>query len=62
MEDEMSGICGAYGVMGQTYKVLMVNPEGKRQLLLSRRRWEYNIKIYVKKIDLRGRRLDTFLR
>jgi hypothetical protein len=36
------------GMMGNTYRILVLKPEGKRPLWRARRSWEDNIKIYVK--------------
>jgi hypothetical protein len=33
-----------------TYRVLVGKPDGNRPLGRPRRRWEYNIKIYVQKV------------
>jgi hypothetical protein len=38
------------GDMRNAYKILVVKPDGKRPLRRSRRRWEENIKIGLKKI------------
>jgi hypothetical protein len=34
------------------YRILVGKPEGKRPIRRSRRRWEDNIKMYLRKIDL----------
>ena len=36
------------------YRVLVGKPEGKRPLGRPRRRWEYNIKMYLQKIGCGG--------
>jgi hypothetical protein len=36
------------------YKILFRTPEGKRPLGKHRRRWEYNIKTYIRKTVLEG--------
>jgi hypothetical protein len=36
------------------YKILVGNPEGKRQLGRPRRRWEHNIKMDVREIGFKG--------
>jgi hypothetical protein len=40
------------------YRVLVVKPEGKRQLGRPRRRWEDNIKMYLQEWDGGGHGLD----
>jgi hypothetical protein len=40
------------GEMGNTYRFLVENPEGKRPLGSSRRRWEGNINMCLKEIKL----------
>jgi hypothetical protein len=46
----MGGACRAHGEMRSAYKILVGKPEGKRPLGRSRRRWEDNIKIYLREI------------
>jgi hypothetical protein len=36
------------------YRILMVKPEGKRPLRRAKRRWAYNIKIYLSEIECGG--------
>jgi hypothetical protein len=36
------------------YRVLVGRPEGKRPLGRPRRRWEYNIKLYIREIGIDG--------
>jgi hypothetical protein len=36
------------------YRVLVGRPEGKRPLERPRRRWEYNIKIYLGEVGIDG--------
>jgi hypothetical protein len=38
------------GEKRNAYKILVVKPEGKRPLGRPRRRWENNIKIYLREI------------
>jgi hypothetical protein len=40
--------------MRNAYKILVEEPEGKRQLGRRRHRWEYNIRMYVKEIGREG--------
>jgi hypothetical protein len=42
------------GEMKNAYNILVEKPEGKRPLGRHRRRWEYNIKIYLGKIRWEG--------
>jgi hypothetical protein len=49
MEEEMSGACSTH-----VYKILVGNSEGKRPLRRLNRRWEDNIKIYLKEIRGEG--------
>jgi hypothetical protein len=39
---------------GEMYGVLVGRPEGKRPLARPRRRWEYNIKMYLREIGIDG--------
>jgi hypothetical protein len=41
-------------MLGNAYKVLVGNPEGKRPLGGPRRRWEDNIKIDLREVGFRG--------
>jgi hypothetical protein len=41
----MGRACGMYGDRRGAYRVLMSRPEGKRQLVRPRHRWEDNIKM-----------------
>jgi hypothetical protein len=38
------------GAMKNSYEILAVKPEGNRKLRRIRRKWEDNIKMYLKKI------------
>jgi len=42
------------GEMRNIYKILVVNPEGKRSFGRPRRRWEDNIRIDIKAIEWEG--------
>jgi hypothetical protein len=42
------------GEMRNVYKILVGKPEGKRPLRRSRRRWEDNIGMYLRKIGWEG--------
>jgi hypothetical protein len=50
----MGGACSADGVGRDVYRVWVWNPEGKRQLGRSRRRWEDNIKMNLEESGCRG--------
>ena len=47
----MGGACSTYGDKRNVQRVLVGKPEGKRLLARPRRRWEYNVKIVIKKQD-----------
>jgi hypothetical protein len=49
----MGGECSEYGVKRGVYRVLAGKPDGKRPLGGPRRRWEYNIKMDLMKLDMR---------
>jgi hypothetical protein len=49
----MGRTCGTHGERS-AYRVLVGNPEGKRPLGRSRRRWEDNIEMYLRKIEWGG--------
>jgi hypothetical protein len=49
-EDEMGRVCSINREKRIAYRILVVNPEGKRP----RRRWYDNIKIGPRKIELDG--------
>jgi hypothetical protein len=44
----MGGACSAHREMKNAYRILVGKSEGKRQLGRPRRRWEDNIKLYLK--------------
>ena len=46
----MGGACSAYGEVRGVYRVLVGNPEEKRPLGRSRRRWEDNIKMDLQEV------------
>ena len=46
----MGWACGAYGGGEGMYRVLVGNPEGKRQLGRPRRRWDDNIKMDLREV------------
>jgi hypothetical protein len=48
----MAGACRTHGEMRNAFKILVENPEEKRQLGRSRRRWEDNIKMDLREIGL----------
>jgi hypothetical protein len=45
MEDEMGRTCSTNGERRNAYRILVGNPEGKRSLGRSKRRWVDNIKM-----------------
>jgi hypothetical protein len=42
------------GELRNAYKILVGKPEGKRPLGRNKRRWEDNIKMDLRKLDLKG--------
>jgi hypothetical protein len=46
----MGRTCGTYGGRRGAYKALVGQPEGRRPLGRSRRRWENNIKMGVREV------------
>jgi hypothetical protein len=52
----MGGACGMYEEKSHPYRVLVVEPEGKRPLGPPKRIWEENIKMYLQEIE--SERLD----
>jgi hypothetical protein len=50
----MGRACSTNGEKRNAYRILMVKPEGKRQLGRPRRRWEDDIKIDVREIGWGG--------
>jgi len=51
IENEMGGLCSAYGGEGVLYRLLVVKHEGKRPLGRPRRRRENNIKMDVQEVE-----------
>jgi hypothetical protein len=49
----MGGACSEYGVRRGVYRILVGKAVGKRQLGGPRRRWEDNIKMDLRKLDMR---------
>jgi len=49
-KNEMGRACGAYGGGEGSYRVLVVQPEGKRPLGRPRRRWEDNIRMDLQEV------------
>jgi hypothetical protein len=47
----MGGACSTYGEECRFIQVLMGKSEGKRPIGRPRRRWEYNIKTYLQKVE-----------
>jgi hypothetical protein len=47
-EEEIDGACGSYREKGNTYRVLVEKPEGKRQLGRPRRRRKDNVSTNLK--------------
>jgi hypothetical protein len=50
----VSGTCGTQGGGEGVYRILVGRPEGKRPLGRSRRRWEDNIKLDLREIEIDG--------
>jgi hypothetical protein len=48
----VGGTCGTHGERRGVYRVLVGRPEGKRPLGRPRRRWEDNIKMYLREIGI----------
>jgi hypothetical protein len=53
-EDEMGWTCGRHGEGRGAYRVLVGRPESKRPLGRPRRRWEDNIKMDLREIEIDG--------
>jgi hypothetical protein len=53
-EDEMGRACSTNGEKRNAYRILVGNPEGKRPLGRSRRRWIDNIKTNIREIGWDG--------
>jgi hypothetical protein len=49
-EDEIGRACILHGEKRNAYRILVGNPEGKRPLGRSRRRWEDNIKLDLREM------------
>jgi hypothetical protein len=54
----MGGACSTYGDRRGEYMVLVGKPEERGPLERPRRRWEDNIKMDLREIELRGYRLN----
>jgi hypothetical protein len=52
VEDEVGGTCGTNGEKKNVDRLLVGNPEGKRPLRKTRRRWTDNTKIDLLEIEL----------
>jgi hypothetical protein len=55
-------VVGVYSTHGEgrgVYRVLVGRPEGKRPLGRPRRRWEDNIKMYLRETGIDGDELDS---
>jgi hypothetical protein len=50
----VGGTCSTYGEGRGIYRVLIWRPKGKRPLERPRRRWEDNIKMYLREIGIDG--------
>jgi hypothetical protein len=53
-EHEIGRSCSTNGEKRNAYRVLVIRPEGKRQLRRSRRRWVDNIKMDLREIGWDG--------
>jgi hypothetical protein len=53
-EDDVAGACGTHGEGWGVYRVVAGRPEGKRPLGRTRRRWEDNVKMYLREIGIDG--------
>jgi hypothetical protein len=53
-KNEKGGACGMYGERRGAYSILVGRPEGRRQLVRPRRRWEDNIKIDLEEVGWVG--------
>jgi hypothetical protein len=54
----MGRTCGTYGGEEMCIRALVGTPEGRRPLGRSRRRWEDNIKIYLREVGWGGGGID----
>ena len=50
----MGAACSAYGEGRRIYRILVGQPEGRRPLGRTRRRWENNVKMYLQEIRCGG--------
>jgi hypothetical protein len=50
----MGGACSTDGEGRCVYRVLVGNPEGKRQLERTKCRWEVNVMMYLQEVVCRG--------
>jgi hypothetical protein len=50
----MGGVCSANREQRGVYRVLVVNPEGKRSLGRPRRRWEDNVTMDLQEVGCGG--------
>jgi hypothetical protein len=48
----VGGTCGTHGERRGVYRVLVGKPEGKRPLGRPRRKWEGDIKLYIREIGI----------
>jgi hypothetical protein len=51
----VGGICGTHGEGRGVYRILVESPEWKTPLERPRRRWENNIKMYLREIGIVGK-------
>jgi hypothetical protein len=54
IENEIGGVCSAYGEGRGVYRVLVGKPEGKRPLGRPIHRWEDNIKMNLQEVGCGG--------
>jgi hypothetical protein len=54
VETEIGGACGTHRESEGSYRVLVGNPGGRRQLERPRRKWKNNMKMYLEKVGWRG--------
>jgi len=53
-EDEVGGACSTHGRIEKCIKILVGKTEGKGPLWRFRRRWEYNIRMYLRERGSEG--------
>jgi hypothetical protein len=53
-KNEVGGTCGTHGEGREIYSVLVGRLEGKRPLGRPRRRWENNIKLDLREMEING--------